>query len=117
MDGRAGEALPKRRATGDDQQGRKTAVKVTAVAHHAVSGLWEQQGQTDGRQTYDRPLGLTSPNSGSPSHLTARRRAAARAPPLRAALCRPGYLGRWPSSEIQGHQPDVAPHQDGQAVL
>ena len=62
-------------------------------------------------------LTFRDPNSVSPPHLTARRRAAARAPPLRAALGRPGYLGRWASSEIQGRQPDVALHHGGQAEL
>ena len=47
MDGRAGEALPKRRATGDDQQGRKRAVKVTAVAHHAVANPTDKQADSN----------------------------------------------------------------------
>ena len=50
MDGRVDKALTKRRSTGDDLQGRKKAVKVAAVAHHAVANPADKQ--ADREQSY-----------------------------------------------------------------
>ena len=57
MDGRVDKALAKRRSTGDDLQGRKKAVKVAAVAHHAAANPTVKQADRgeDGRRRPKQP--------------------------------------------------------------